>query len=98
MSSFCRKPGTARRSCRGYPRRAILDPIPLSGTAGVEFLHNPKGGKAMSVGPRVLLRFACECRRPELLGSPGRDNPHGMPAGPTALPDAQILAALTFSN
>jgi len=26
LSSFCRKPGTVRRSCRGYPRRAILDP------------------------------------------------------------------------
>ena len=79
LSSFCRKPGTARRSCRGYPRRAILDP---TNATGVEFLHNPKGVKALSVGPRC----------------PGRDIPHGMPAGPTALPDAQILAALTFSN
>ena len=79
LSSFCRKPGTVRRSCRGYPRRAILDP---TNTTGVEFLHNPKDGKALGVGPRC----------------PGRDIPQGMPAGPTALSDAQIFAALTVSN
>ena len=79
MSSFCRKPGTARRACRGYPRRAILDP---TNAAGVEFLHNPKDVKDLSVGLRC----------------PGRDIPPGMPTGPTALPDAQILDALAFSN
>jgi len=61
MSSFCRKPGTVRRSYRSRgrgTRRAILDP---TNTTGMEFLHDPKGGKALGVGPRCPGRLA---RRP----------------------------------